>query len=84
MKVNVLFFASLREVAGCPGVALELPEGGDFEALCLRLQEQLGGTAVSALRAGNVRIARNHALEEPPFGLQDGDEVAFLPPVTGG
>ena len=84
MRVEVRFFASLKDAAGCPGVSLDLSEGADYAQLCRALDGRLGAAAVEALRATNVRVARNQTLEEPPFTLCDGDEVAFLPPVTGG
>ncbi|MBX3707280.1 MAG: MoaD/ThiS family protein [Pseudomonadales bacterium] len=84
VRVEVRFFASLREATGCPALALELPAGADFAALCAVLADRLGPAALEALTAGNVRVARNQTLATPPFALADGDEVAFLPPVTGG
>lgn len=84
MKVEVRFFASLKEAVGLPSVNLELPSGADFDALCAVLGERLGREALAALRANSVRVARNQTLAQPPFLLVDGDEVAFMPPVTGG
>lgn len=84
MKVEVRFFASLKEATGCAGLLLELPRGADFVQLCDALAARFGTAALDALRADNVRVARNQTLAEPPFELADGDEVAFLPPVTGG
>jgi sulfur-carrier protein len=84
VKIEVRFFASLKEATGSAGFALELPEGADFEALCAAIGARLGDAALAALRAASVRVARNQTLAEPPFGLDHGDEVAFLPPVTGG
>jgi molybdopterin synthase sulfur carrier subunit len=84
VKVAVRFFASLREATGCADLALELSPGADFAVLCRELCGRLGTQALDALLAANVRVARNHTLEQPPFALHDGDEVAFLPPVTGG
>jgi len=84
VKVAVRFFASLQEATGCPGLEVSLPAGADFDALCAALDAPLGATALAALRSSNVRVARNHTLATPPFTLADGDEIAFLPPVTGG
>lgn len=84
MNVEVWFFASLREAAGCEALRLELAEPAGVEDLMRALGEQLAPTAVTALRAENVRVAVNQELARPPFTLADGDEVAFLPPVTGG
>lgn len=84
MNVRVRFFASLREAAGESEVALELPDGAGYDDLLAALEGRLGAPAMSALLAENVRIARNQALTGAPFVPDDGDEIAFLPPVTGG
>jgi molybdopterin synthase sulfur carrier subunit len=84
MKVHVRFFASLREATGTDALWLDLPEGAGFEALMAALQGELSPAGVAALLAENVRLARNQDLVTPPFELSDGDELAFLPPVTGG
>ncbi|MEQ8860158.1 MAG: MoaD/ThiS family protein [Pseudomonadales bacterium] len=84
MNVEVRFFASLREAAGVGSMRLALPEAAGFDALLEALAAQLPAQAVAALRAENVRLARNQELLQPPFVLADGDELAFLPPVTGG
>lgn len=84
MKVDVRFFASLREAVGRPHMAVTLADGAGFDALMQALDAELPPTALLALRAENVRLARNQALVNVPFELSEGDEVAFLPPVTGG
>ncbi len=86
MNVKVLFFASLREAIGVESLAVSLAEGTFYE-LRVVLVDMLGELS-DALWADNVRIARNQEL----LGMQlieslvlaDGDELAFLPPVTGG
>ena len=84
MNVEVRFFASLREAAGTGSLRVAVPEGAGFDALMAALEQRLEPAAVAALRAGNVRLARNQDLVTTPFRLADGDELAFLPPVTGG
>jgi len=84
MKVNVRFFASLKEATGTPACALELRAGADFDALCGAIADRLGAAALAAVQAPSVRVAHNQAFATPPFALADGDEIAFLPPVTGG
>ncbi|MFU8817780.1 MAG: MoaD/ThiS family protein [Pseudomonadales bacterium] len=84
MKIAVRFFASLRDAAGTAAIDVQLPEGARFETLLQALEGQLAPGALPALLADNVRLARNQDLITPPFALADGDEIAFLPPVTGG
>jgi molybdopterin synthase sulfur carrier subunit len=84
MRIQVRFFASLRDALGTDVLELVLAEG---TLGCLRsaLDDQLGAVA-SLLWANNVRLAHNHTLVSAPAALQlaQGDELAFLPPVTGG
>jgi sulfur-carrier protein len=84
MKVAVRFFASLRDAAGTAALEVELLDGARFEDLLGALEGLLRPGALAALRAENVRLAVNQDLVAPPFALADGDEIAFLPPVTGG
>jgi molybdopterin converting factor subunit 1 len=83
MQVQVLFFANLAELAGCRQLTLALQDlslSGLMNALAARLPADL----LEALGADNVRIARNQTIWDGRGALADGDEVAFLPPVTGG
>jgi sulfur-carrier protein len=84
MKVVVRFFASLREVAGTGSVTVDVADGARLEDLLRVLEARLQPGALEALRAENVRLAVNQELVSSPVVLVDGDEVAFLPPVTGG
>ncbi len=86
--IRVLFFASLREAAGRSACEIALPvESGPpfgIEALMSELKGRLDAGGYAALLAENVRIAVNRELVEGAVSLHPGDEVAFLPPVTGG
>lgn len=85
MKIKVLFFASLREAIGREALGVEVKEGS-YAELRKSLVEQLGDAA-DALWLENVRVAHNQELvadAASALTLVDGDEVAFLPPVTGG
>jgi molybdopterin synthase sulfur carrier subunit len=83
-KVNVLYFASLREALGRSGEALELPAGVATVA-ALRAHLAARGEAWQALGEGrNVRAALNQRMAGADAVLEAGDEVAFFPPVTGG
>jgi molybdopterin converting factor subunit 1 len=80
-QVRVLFFASLREEVGCGEVQVTACNTND---LLKALASQLSPDAMLALSQDNVRIAVNQQLIESSAALANGDEVAFLPPVTGG
>jgi molybdopterin synthase catalytic subunit len=81
MRVRVLFFGMLKDLAGSSGDALELPDGAvvrdvlaQYEARIPRLKESLASLAVAV----------NREYAGPETSLRDGDEVALLPPVSGG
>ncbi len=80
-SVKVMFFASLREDVGVSELQLE---AADTQELMQTLGAQLSAEAMLALAQDNVRMAINQQLIEGTVRLQQGDEVAFLPPVTGG
>ena len=83
MKIQVRYFASIREALG-PGATLELPAGATVaaarDALIARGQAHAGALA----RGRALRSALNQALCEESAALADGAELAFFPPVTGG
>lgn len=80
-SVTVLFFASLREEVGLGELHTE---AADTDELMAVLAAQLPAEAMSSLSRDNVRMAVNQQLIEGTVALRAGDEVAFLPPVTGG
>ena len=83
-EVRVLFFASLRDAVGVDQLNLPLPNPVNLEALLGLLAAELEDSALVALRAENVRLAVNQELTTGPVLVRPGDEVAFMPPVTGG
>ena len=89
MKVNVLYFASLREQLGRGSEAIELPAGvATLAGLRAHLCER-GGAWVTSLAEGRaVRVAVNQDMlprgEAGNAPIKAGDEIAFFPPVTGG
>ena len=84
VTVRVLFFASLKDAAGTSEIHLELETGLPLDRLLPLLGKQLGDAAMAALTAENVRIAVNQELTRGAVMVHPGDEVAFMPPVTGG
>ena len=83
MKIQVRYFASLREALGA-SEAVEMPAGSSVGALRDVLLA-LGGRHAELLARGRaVRSALNRALCDESAALSDGAEVAFFPPVTGG
>ena len=84
MTVRVLFFASLRDEIGTGELEVTLAEATGLAEFIAGLGEDLPAEALAALRAENVRIAVNQELVAADRPIRPGDEVAFLPPVTGG
>lgn len=84
LAVRVRLFAVLRERHGCDALELSVP-GTDRRALARALDEALGPGSAAALFATPNRVARNRELvDAQDLVLAAGDEIAFLPPVTGG
>jgi molybdopterin synthase sulfur carrier subunit len=82
MKVQVRYFASLREALG-PGELLEI-EGSTVAALRDHLLARGGSHAEVLARGRAVRCAVNQTMGDETTVLLEGAEVAFFPPVTGG
>lgn len=83
MKVQVRYFAALREALGS-SEAFELPEGRTLGELRDALIARGGPHAELLARGRAVRCALNQAMAEESVVLPAGAEVAFFPPVTGG
>ncbi len=84
MNVKILYFASLREAVGQASEELALPEGVASVG-ALRAHLAARGAGWDVLAGGrNVRAAVNQRMATADEVVQEGDEVAFFPPVTGG
>jgi len=83
MRVQVRYFASLREALGA-AEAVELPAGSTLGMLRDSLLERGGEHARCLARGRAVRCALDQTMADESAALHDGAEVAFFPPVTGG
>lgn len=81
MKVRVLFFAALRERAKASEMVIEAPAETTVGELWDRLCRERPALAAFDAR---VAFARNQEYVDSKMTLQDNDEVAFIPPVSGG
>jgi len=81
MHVAVLLFGSLRESAGAKELSVELPAGASVADLRALLAESQPAFAAYGAR---LRVAVNRRFSTDTAALAEGDEVAFLPPVSGG
>jgi molybdopterin synthase catalytic subunit len=81
MRVTVRLFALQRAQTGLRSYQLRLPDGADVAAAWVALVAEL---PVIAGAEGVVRFARNGEYVETSEPLEEGDELAVIPPVAGG
>jgi len=81
MQVKVLFFGRLKEIAGRAEDSVELSDGARVEDLFARYGRQF--PELEKFRP-SVAASINQEYAEWTAALATGDEVAFLPPVSGG
>lgn len=80
MRVDLLLFAAVRDIVGTDRLELELPAGStaaDVWRILIRDHPGLGAHRIPM-------VAINEAYADPRQTLQDNDELAFIPPVSGG
>jgi molybdopterin converting factor subunit 1 len=79
--MRVLFFAQLKDVTGCDAIELaplSPPDGNELWAALVKRFPAL------AAHRPHVRLARNWEYAAPDAVFADSDEVALIPPVSGG
>jgi molybdopterin converting factor small subunit len=81
MRVTVRVFARLRELVGASELVRDVPDDATVRVVWQGLVD-----AVPALAPYTSSISAARNLEYVPFATRvaDGDEIAFLPPVSGG
>ncbi len=83
MKLTVRYFAALREALGAQET-VHLPASATVRILRDRLIASSPHHAEALRRSRALRCAVNQVLADESAALEDGAEVAFFPPVTGG
>jgi molybdopterin synthase sulfur carrier subunit len=83
MKLQVRYFASLREALG-PAEWVDVPTGATLGQLRDLLISRSPEHAAALARGRALRCALNQALSDEAAPIPEGAEVAFFPPVTGG
>jgi MoaE-MoaD fusion protein len=81
MWVTVLYFAMLRERRGATQDAIELPEGGDVATALAVIAKRNPQLAPWLPR---IQVAVNQVVVPATQELSEGDELALIPPVSGG
>jgi molybdopterin converting factor subunit 1 len=81
MKIKVLFFAGCQDAVGKKETEIDIEEGTTVERL---LDKILRDYPVLEPLRKNLMLAVNTEYVSSDTVLQDGDEFAFIPPVSGG
>ena len=81
MKVNIRYFAMLRDITKKDAEQLELNEGQNIEKIQNHLFEKY--PKLSEFNK-TVSFALNGEYARPDMAVYDGDELALLPPIAGG
>ncbi len=79
MKITVRYFASLRDQSGCESELIDVVQinlGDLFDELAARYH--------FSWKKEQLRVAINQTFGSWQQSLSDGDEVVFIPPVSGG
>lgn len=86
VKAKIVFLGRLEELAGRPFQDIATSAPMDWADVIGWLEDGYSGELVDAVCADRVRVAVNGALlaDKQALVLTDGDELAFLPPVSGG
>ena len=82
MSIKVLYFASLREEIGRGGDVVDI--SSDKSSSPLSVEQLWVNSTGQKSFPDNLLVAVNQEYTNPQALLNDGDEVAFFPPVTGG
>ena len=81
MRVKVLFFGMLKDIVGASEDELTVADGAHLQGI---FDHYAGRFPRLGQLASSIVLARNHEFSEASAAVRDGDEVAFLPPVSGG
>jgi molybdopterin synthase sulfur carrier subunit len=81
MKITVKLHASFREIVGSKEEVIEVPDGTTVQMLLDMYIERF--PPIARFRE-HVILSVNKEYGHPTRKLRDGDEVSFLPPVSGG
>jgi molybdopterin converting factor subunit 1 len=81
LHLKVLFFGRIRELIGLAEQSIEMPEGTTLADLFDHYQRRC--PSLNGFR-GSLVVSRNEEFASWDTPVSPGDEIAFLPPVSGG
>lgn len=82
--IQLRYFASLREAVGIDSETLPPERAGTVDQIRTRLHARGGAWAEALDPSKRVLAAVNQQMARMDTPVEDGDELAFFPPVTGG
>jgi len=80
LRIYVKYFASFRDITGRREEVMEVPDGVTVEGL----REHVKGLYERMAGRDQVLVAVNGVFASLETVVEEGDEVAFFPPVSGG
>jgi sulfur-carrier protein len=80
MRVRVRYYASFRDMTGKTEEWLEVPEGLTVQGI----REHVRGLYEKIAKKDQVLVAVNGSFTSLDRVIEEGDDVAFFPPVSGG
>ena len=82
--VKILFFAHLSEMANTPSLDLHLDKTVAAIDIVEHLKSQVPDELITELQSQTAMVSINQSYATWQSQVSDGDELAFLPPVSGG
>ena len=80
MKLRILAFGIARDIVGSASTEIEFPAAGDMQSLRTSLEERY--PTLKQLRSFMLALNSEYAIG--PEQLNENDEIAIIPPVSGG
>jgi len=80
VRVRVRYYASFRDMTGKTEEWLEVPEGTTVQGI----REHVRGLYEKIAKKDQVLVALNGSFTSLDRPIEEGDDVAFFPPVSGG
>lgn len=84
MQVKILAFGVLKDLLGTATGELQLAPGATVADLLRILEQQTSNLSMQTQVWQSLAVAVNREYSSGSAALRDGDEVALLPPVSGG
>jgi molybdopterin synthase sulfur carrier subunit len=81
VKIEVLYFAQVREAMGTESEMLDVDDGATVDDVVAVLRSRTQWASIAALP---LSYAVNEEIVRPDKSVRDGDRLALLPPVSGG